>query len=85
MGSTIRAVTVPTALTRCAEQGLEFDPQQVSYFLNRETILPASEVRGMALWRERLFEFLFRNASSAANFFHLPTARVVEMGSRVVI
>lgn len=39
----------------------------------------------MALWRERLFEFLFRNASSTANFFNLPTSRVVELGSRVVI
>lgn len=76
---------LPTALARCAEQGLAFDPQQVSYFLNRETILPAVEVPGMALWRERLFEFLFRNASSAANFFKLPTSRVVELGSRVMI
>ncbi|WP_235943706.1 potassium transporter Kup [Uliginosibacterium aquaticum] len=76
---------LPEALTRCAEQGLPLEPQQVSYFLNRDTILPSSEVRGMALWRERLFEFLFRNASSAANFFKLPTARVVEMGSRVTI
>jgi KUP system potassium uptake protein len=76
---------LPVALMRCAEQGLEIEPQQVSYFLNRETILPAIESRGMALWRERIFEFLFRNASSAANFFNLPTARVVEMGSRVMI
>ncbi|MBS1211175.1 MAG: potassium transporter, partial [Proteobacteria bacterium] len=76
---------VPAALLRCAEQGLDIDPQQVSYFLSRETILPSTEIRGMAIWRERLFEFLFRNASSAANFFKLPTARVVELGSRVVI
>jgi KUP system potassium uptake protein len=76
---------LPEALTHCREQGLDFDPQQVSYFLNRETILPSSEVRGMALWRERLFEFLFRNASSMANFFKLPTARVVELGSRIMI
>ena len=76
---------VPTALLLCKDQGLEFDPMQVSYFLSRETILPANEMRGMAVWRERLFEFLFRNASSAANFFKLPTARVVELGSRVMI
>lgn len=76
---------VPQALRFCAAQGLEFDPLQVSYFLSRETILPSVEMRGMAIWRERLFEFLFRNASSAANFFKLPTARVVELGSRVMI
>lgn len=76
---------LPEALKHCREQGLDFDPQQVSYFLNRETILPSVEVHGMALWRERLFEFLFRNASSMANFFKLPTARVVELGSRITI
>ncbi|MEN3112848.1 potassium transporter Kup [Uliginosibacterium paludis] len=76
---------LPEALSHCAAQGLPLDAQQVSYFLNRETILPSIEVRGMALWRERLFEFMFRNASSAANFFKLPTARVVELGSRVMI
>lgn len=76
---------VPAALLHCKDQGLDFDPMQVSYFLSRETILPANEMRGMAIFRERLFEFLFRNASSAANFFKLPTARVVELGSRVMI
>lgn len=73
------------ALLRCGEQGLSIDPQQVSYFLSRETILPSIEIRGMAIWRERLFEYLFRNATSAANFFHLPHSRVVELGSRVMI
>lgn len=76
---------LPVALIRCAEQGLEIDPREVSYFLSRETILPSADVRGMALWREQLFEFLFRNASSAANYFCLPTARVVELGSRIMI
>lgn len=75
---------VPIALQGCTGQGLSFDPLQASYFLSRETILPSAG-DGMALWRERLFEFLFRNASSTANFFNLPTSRVVELGSRVVI
>lgn len=76
---------LPAALAVCAAQGLALDPQQVSYFLSRETILPTANGSGMALWRERLFEFLFRNASSAANYFRLPPARVVEMGSRVML
>jgi KUP system potassium uptake protein len=56
----------------------------VSYFLSREILLPTPG-EGMALWRERVFEFMFRNASSAANFFKLPANRVVELGSRIVI
>jgi KUP system potassium uptake protein len=76
---------LPGALLACPAQGLAMDPQQVSYFLSREIILPTDNGHGMMLWRERLFEFMFRNASSAANYFCLPPSRVVEMGTRVVI
>lgn len=75
---------VPAALQACAEQGLAVDPAQVSYFLSRETLRPTPG-EGMPLWRERLFEFMFRNATSAANFFNLPFNRVIEMGSQIPI
>ncbi|GAB4059647.1 potassium transporter Kup [Uliginosibacterium sediminicola] len=75
---------VPAALEWCEEQGLALEPMMVSYFLSREILLPAPG-EGMPLWRERIFEFMFRNASSAANFFKLPPNRVVELGSRIVI
>jgi KUP system potassium uptake protein len=75
---------VPAALQSCDEQGLTIDPAQVSYFLSRETLKPTPG-EGMALWRERLFEIMFRNATSAANFFNLPFNRVIEMGSQIAI
>lgn len=75
---------VPAALQLCDEQGLTIDPSEVSYFLSRETLMPTPG-EGMPLWRERLFEFMFRNATSAANFFHLPFNRVIEMGSQIAI
>jgi KUP system potassium uptake protein len=39
----------------------------------------------MALWRKRLFAALHRNASSTADFFHLPPDQVFEVGSQIVI
>ncbi|MCX9155222.1 potassium transporter Kup [Niveibacterium sp. 24ML] len=75
---------VPAALEWCAEQDLALEPMRVSYFLSRETLLPTPG-EGMALWRERVFEFMFRNATSAAAFFNLPPNRVVELGSQVEI
>jgi KUP system potassium uptake protein len=39
----------------------------------------------MAMWRERLFFFMFRNAGSAADFFKIPPNRVVEFGTQVEI
>ncbi|MCL2658406.1 MAG: potassium transporter Kup [Betaproteobacteria bacterium] len=75
---------VPSALEWCAEQELALPANQVSYFLSRETLLPTSG-EGMWLWREHLFSFMYRNATSAASFFNLPPNRVVEMGSQITI
>ena len=39
----------------------------------------------MALWREKLFAGMHRNAGAAADFLSLPTNRIVELGSKVEI
>jgi KUP system potassium uptake protein len=61
-----------------------FDMMQTSFFLSRQTLL-ASSKPGMAIWREKLFAWMLRNASTAMEFFRLPTNRVVELGSQVEI
>jgi KUP system potassium uptake protein len=39
----------------------------------------------MAQWRERLFSAMARNATSAVEYFHIPTNRVIELGTQVEI
>ena len=63
---------------------LSFDPMQASYFLGREVLVPAS-VPKMPWWRLWLFLFMSRNATSATEFFRIPSDRVVELGVRVAI
>ena len=75
---------VPRALLLCKQLGLEFDMMQTSFFLSRETII-STGIPGMALWREHLFIAMARNAESAMSFFHIPTNRVIELGSQVEI
>jgi KUP system potassium uptake protein len=76
---------VPHALELCGPAGLQVDPMQVSYFLSREKIVAADAGEGMALWRDRLFAAIARNAGSITDFFNIPTNRVVELGTRVEI
>jgi KUP system potassium uptake protein len=76
---------LPLALELCGPQGLQLDPQELSYFLSREKIVAGAHRRGMALWRDRLFAFLARNAGSVTDYFGIPTNRVVELGTRVEI
>ncbi len=56
---------------------------ETSFFLSRQTLVPTSQVAGMALWREKLFAAMSRNAASATAFFKIPTNRVVELGTRI--
>ncbi|WP_338468559.1 potassium transporter Kup [Novosphingobium sp. ZN18A2] len=75
---------VPTALSQVDACGEPFDMMKTSFFLSRQTLLP-SEKPGMAIWREKLFAWMLRNAASAMEFFRLPTNRVVELGSQLEI
>jgi KUP system potassium uptake protein len=61
-----------------------FDPQKVSFFIGRENIF-ATEVPGMAIWREKLFAFLSRNEMPATQYFQLPKNRVVEVGTQIAL
>ncbi|MFZ6673896.1 potassium transporter Kup [Undibacterium sp. Xuan67W] len=75
---------IPKALELCETYGLKFEPMETSYFIARQTIVsrPGS---GMALWREWLFVAMSRNARDAADYYQVPTNRVIEVGSQVEI
>jgi KUP system potassium uptake protein len=75
---------VPAALKLVENCGPQIRMMDTSFFLARQTLLP-SERPGMAIWREKLFAWMLRNAESAMEFFNLPTNRVVELGSQVEI
>ena len=75
---------VPAALRGTDMCGGTFDMMQTSFFLSRQTLLPAANP-AMAVWREKLFAWMLRNAATAMEFFRLPTNRVVELGSQVEI
>ena len=75
---------LPAALAQCAHFGLDFEMMDTSFFLGRETLVPRFGGE-MAYWRVLLFALMFRNASSLTDFFKIPSNRVVELGSQVVI
>ncbi len=75
---------IPKALTMCRKQGLKFDIMSTSFFLGHRTIV-ASATSGMPLWQDQLYIFLSKNATNATDFFHIPSGRVVELGTQVVV
>ncbi|MET0180091.1 MAG: potassium transporter Kup [Novosphingobium sp.] len=75
---------VPAALKHMSMCGAPFEMMKTSFFLSRQTLI-ASSKPGMAIWREKLFSWMLRNAVSAMEFFRLPSNRVVELGSQIEI
>jgi KUP system potassium uptake protein len=73
---------IPKACEQAKIYELDLQPDATTYFLGRE-ILFASTKPGMAVWREKLFALMSRNARPATDFFRLPPDRVVELGTHV--
>lgn len=75
---------LPVALTELRRHGIALDAMETSFFLGRDTIVPASRSR-LATWQRRLFVWLARSGASAPDFFRLPPNRVVELGTQVEV
>ena len=73
---------VPEVLGHLRAAGVPIDEDAVTFFLGRETIVVGRR-KGMAVWREKLFVLMSRNAVRATAFFKLPPERVVELGVQV--
>ncbi|HVY89813.1 MAG TPA: potassium transporter Kup [Hyphomonadaceae bacterium] len=75
---------VARGLSLAKKDGLSFDIMQTSFFLSKRTILADGKF-GMPLWQDHLYIFLNRNATNATEFFHIPTSRVVELGTQMAL
>jgi KUP system potassium uptake protein len=75
---------IPSLLEEAGRRGFAFDMMETSFFVSRETLIPSAGT-GMAMWRERLFASMSKNAVKASDFFHVPTNRVVELGTQLEI
>ncbi len=74
---------VQQILRSCASHDLICDPNQTSFFLGRETIVPTR--KNMPIWQSRFFALLCRSSQSAMEFFNLPPNRVIELGTQIEV
>ena len=73
---------ITEVLVACKASHLDIPMAGTTFFLGRETLI-ASDRPGMAMWRERLFAFMSRNALRATAFFKIPPNQVFEVGAYV--
>ena len=60
------------------------DPSDISYFVSRLQPV-ATDLPGMALWREKLFGVMLRNAAQASDFYQIPSEDVIELHMKIDI
>lgn len=75
---------VPAIINQKEKYDISFDTNNITYFLGRETIL-ATEAEGMAIWREKMFAFMTRNAERATTYYCIPADQVIEIGLQIEI
>ncbi len=76
--------SVPKIFEHCKRKDLNIDIGGTSFFLSRRSLraTPKSE---LPKWQERLFILLTRSSQDATTYFQIPTDRVVEVGTQVLI
>jgi len=75
---------VPGALRLCKDHGLELNLREAKYFIGHETLIP-SDNPALSPWQEKLFIYMFRNASNPVLFFQIPTDQALLIGTLVDI
>ncbi len=76
--------SVPEIVARLREQGLDLRMEELTFFLGGENVVP-TRLPGMAIWREKLFALMARNALRATEFFRIPPSQVIEIRMQVEI
>ena len=76
---------LPALLQRAHDRGYPVDPNNVTYFVARVTVVPRDDRRGLPRLVVSAFSFLLRNSSEASEYFRLPRDMIVEIGRQFAI
>jgi KUP system potassium uptake protein len=80
----MQSPNVVRGLTLARGKGLQIDTLKTSFFVSRRALV-ANAQGGMPHWQGLLYIWLTRNSTVASEFFHIPSARVVELGAQLAI
>jgi KUP system potassium uptake protein len=76
--------SVPKILEHCRRKDLNIDVSATSFFLSRRSLRTTMKSE-MPRWQERLFIWLAGSAEDATTYFQIPSDRVVEIGTQIMV
>src|ERR1700728_4774595 len=75
---------IPEILRAAEAHGVVYEPERTTYFLSREELLPGQR-SDLPPLRRRAFMQMARSAQVIADYYGLPSRRVIEIGTRLEI
>jgi KUP system potassium uptake protein len=75
-------INIPREIDQLKVDDIVLKSNEITYFIGKEKVF-ATELPGMAIWREKLFAFQMANSQDATTYFRLPRKRVMEIGIQV--
>ena len=75
---------VPAALRACRPHGIAYDEMETSFFLGRETLVPAARST-LGKVRQGYFISLSHTAGATKLFFRIPPNRAIELGNQIQV
>jgi KUP system potassium uptake protein len=76
--------SVPKIIDHCRRKDLNIDISATSFFLSRRSLKTTMKSE-MPRWQERFFIWLAGRAEDATEYFRIPSDRVVEVGTQVMV
>jgi len=76
--------SVPKIIEHCRRKDLNIDISATSFFLSRRSLKTTMKSE-MPRWQERFFIWLAGRAEDATEYFRIPSDRVVEVGTQVMV
>ncbi len=76
--------SVPKILDHCRRKDLNIDISATSFFLSRRSLKPTVKSE-MPRWQEYIFIWMAGTAADATEYFRIPSDRVVEVGTQVLV
>jgi KUP system potassium uptake protein len=76
--------SVPKIIEHCRRKDLNIDIASTSFFLSRRSLKVTAKSE-LPRWQERLFIWLAGRAEDATEYFRIPSDRVVEVGTQVMV
>lgn len=76
---------LPKFLINIHTLGFEILPNDVTYYIGHERVIPLKNDNFLAQFRHTLFAFMHRNSLPVSDYFHLPSQSVFEIGRQIEI